>query len=120
MSRIFPEICEGERFLKKAAQLNITPEAIDEGDLRNFAGHSSAVAEAQHVESLTEFEPLKIEGRTSLLGTRATVHGTNVLVTDLLDEPPSLAPAHRQAQQLAAQFSHHRDQANIVSAIMGR
>lgn len=119
MNKTFPGICESTRVLERVAQLNITPEALDDGEMRNFADRCSAVAEAQHVESLTEFEPLKIEGRTSLMGTRATVRGANVLVTDLLDEAPRFAPAHAQLQQRIAQISHHPDRANIVAAIMG-
>ncbi len=120
MRKIFPEISEEKRVLEKAVLLNITPEAFDEACLRNLSTHCSAIDEAKHVDSATEFAPLEIEGHNSQRGIRARVQGNQVLVTDVLDESPSLTPTDRQAQHLAVQFSHHADQANIIAMVMGR
>lgn len=102
MANEFPEICEGEGIAKNLAQLRITDEAFDEACLKTLPTHLAAISDAKHVKSASEFAPLEIGRDRSALGLRATVEGTRIIMTDVLDKPPSLAPAERQARQLAA------------------
>jgi hypothetical protein len=106
--------------LKKARLLHITPEAFDKACLKHLPGHRAAIYEACHVDYATEFTPVEVEGRKRQAGLRATVEANRITFTEFLDEAPSLAPAVRQAQQLAARLSHHADSGNIISMFMGR